>query len=806
MNEEAVLLCEADAECPSDWTCVQGLCRLPGFSEIEPLALILSTPEDGAAEVDPEADMLLVFSDGVEPDSLEAATSLRGETPVSVSVEALDRRTLRVRPSAALEFSTRYILRISSTLIATTGAALDAEIVVTFTTQDEPDRAAPLPVTGLHVVEGRDSAGAKQTRLLWTNPEEDFAGALILRSDHGPVSSFPADQTVYQAEDSIGDAVVVAVTTQSGITDTAVPESGADYAVFAYDEARNYATGVRVPFVEAVQVRWYPDETARISVTSEPTNTGLAAIVDLSSPVADHPVDATGSGASLVVASEAFVIGAENQLRVSVSGPTGTWVSEALALQAYPGSLEVEQEPLPVAVGANTRFRVRAGAWSGFEAEVDDDFRPAQERYLPLGVSSDGDRVEVQTQFTEQGSYRVRVRATAPDCDPGAWTVSADTKIGNYRYVLKDAVGTGRGPDDAIGSVADALADIQDNALEDAAIFIAEGTYTEPLLTVGSNLEIQGGYSRDFSTRDFSAHETVLQGTTRRVLEVVGGDTRTLVSGVTLLSTTEESWGGWDALVIGGGASPVFEDVTVVNGSAAIAQFSVVTVVFGEPTFRRLTVRAATSSPESIYSQDAIRIARPTVLPPDWVSRAVVEDSTVEGPVGINGNGIRVDIGTELVLRRSSVVGARRPGVGSSHAIFSEGALVAESNLIDGGSGNSTGGVIVNRGHGVLIGNQVFAGVTTNSANGVFVNLGDTLDMRNNLVTVDGATNGSALASAQGLILATHNTFVANGRLDSSDVHRDPMRIEMNQGSRHSMNSRDESSIRRVRVRPVCAT
>jgi len=87
---------------------------------------------------------------------------------------------------------------------------------------------------------------ANSISLSWNNPTDaDFTGTLILRKMGSAPTGTPTNHTTYSIGNTVGDGIVVFIGDGEAFTDTGLnPNSTYYYKAFAYDEVRNYASGV----------------------------------------------------------------------------------------------------------------------------------------------------------------------------------------------------------------------------------------------------------------------------------------------------------------------------------------------------------------------------------------------------------------------------------------------------------------------------------------------------------------------------------------------------------------------------------
>jgi hypothetical protein len=105
-----------------------------------------------------------------------------------------------------------------------------------------PDITPPANVSGVSV---SDAASGGRLNLSWVNPAADFAGVLILRRASAAVSDAPAAGQSYSAGQLLGASTVVYSGSTASYADLNLANGTTYYyKLFAYDAARNYASGV----------------------------------------------------------------------------------------------------------------------------------------------------------------------------------------------------------------------------------------------------------------------------------------------------------------------------------------------------------------------------------------------------------------------------------------------------------------------------------------------------------------------------------------------------------------------------------
>ena len=128
-------------------SCTPGDTSAVSFS-VEPLALKNTVPGDldGNDDVPPDQVIVLGFYANISPDSFAAITlEESGGAAVAITVEGNPDAPAEVKitPNAPLTPLTEYVLTVGTGLTDPFGSALPAEIVMTFTTNDDPVDTTP---------------------------------------------------------------------------------------------------------------------------------------------------------------------------------------------------------------------------------------------------------------------------------------------------------------------------------------------------------------------------------------------------------------------------------------------------------------------------------------------------------------------------------------------------------------------------------------------------------------------------------------------------------------------------------------
>lgn len=96
--------------------------------------LIESTPTNNASSVPPSAELRLVFSDAIDPESLQGATSINPLVPGTARLDEADAKVLLFKPDGKFAASTPYKFTVSTALTNTDGVQLEDEVSVRFST------------------------------------------------------------------------------------------------------------------------------------------------------------------------------------------------------------------------------------------------------------------------------------------------------------------------------------------------------------------------------------------------------------------------------------------------------------------------------------------------------------------------------------------------------------------------------------------------------------------------------------------------------------------------------------------------
>ena len=89
--------------------------------------LIESTPTNNASSVPPSAELRLVFSDAIDPESLQGATSINPLVPGTARLDEADAKVLLFKPDGKFAASTPYKFTVSTALTNTDGVQLEDE-------------------------------------------------------------------------------------------------------------------------------------------------------------------------------------------------------------------------------------------------------------------------------------------------------------------------------------------------------------------------------------------------------------------------------------------------------------------------------------------------------------------------------------------------------------------------------------------------------------------------------------------------------------------------------------------------------
>ncbi len=464
-SKETVIVCDTTADCPTNWSCVNAFCLSPENSEatIPRVAVAFTLPANGDEGVTVSPKVVIAFNFDVEPASLDGRVLL-GDIPLIAEATALA-NTFSFTP-AALMPRTSYALRVEPGVTPRERFSRPSEeaFVSTFRTGDAPDQTPPAPVTALVV----DRLSPSRAVLTWTRPSDsDFAGVLILRKAGGVVSAVPQAGRTYAIGATVGDAEVIASVQDDRWDDVTVEREDSDYAFFAFDTASNYAAPTRAPLVNTFDLRWCPNETGVVTVTSPDAGVYQLRVSAGATALGVFPDQPTALGTDTPVApNQVLTLGTPHDVRLVTIGAGGTAVASVRTLWLSKRDLvPVAPQPLPAALGTPVTLLFPRYGWPAFAFEADTQPLAATTTFTaladPLG----------RFQPNQAGAYRMRVRPVVPGCADAPWTESAEFTVGNARFV-----GPNGGSGDHSGSSpANAAPTIQSAVLGDT--FVAEGEY-----------------------------------------------------------------------------------------------------------------------------------------------------------------------------------------------------------------------------------------------------------------------------------------------------------------------------------------
>ncbi|MGE0711768.1 MAG: neutral/alkaline non-lysosomal ceramidase N-terminal domain-containing protein [Planctomycetota bacterium] len=107
----------------------------PAPVQTQALTLVLSSPQDGEADVAVDAALFLTFDQDLDPATLPGAVTLASDTgPVAAVVSLSTPRVVSVTPSQHLRSITPHVLRVETTLADAAGRTLARQELVRFTT------------------------------------------------------------------------------------------------------------------------------------------------------------------------------------------------------------------------------------------------------------------------------------------------------------------------------------------------------------------------------------------------------------------------------------------------------------------------------------------------------------------------------------------------------------------------------------------------------------------------------------------------------------------------------------------------
>ncbi|MCC6807417.1 MAG: Ig-like domain-containing protein [Deltaproteobacteria bacterium] len=553
----AHVACENDDDCVGEDRCQQeiGLCL--GVDAVAPRQrLTFTLPRENETNVSTTTTIVLAFALPVALDALAArvhvVSATLGEAPLSFALA--EESTVSVTPESELAPLHAYTLVVDAGVPVALGALAlptDDETRVSFITAERRDRDPPAPVANVVV----DRVSNDRADLSWTNPVDPrLAGVLVLRKANGglrldpsaPDHELPTSGLAYAVGAAIGDAEVAGIVRGEGLSFVGLSSPAYDWALFALDEAGNYSTPKRVPYVDTTSLVWCPSESGTFSVSSPDPGTYA---LDLT-PVAAAAVHLEGGvlGTTTAFSAADVALGTSYSARFTIVGAEGTLRTAPAPFVAARKSLAPLGQPAPsggkVGLGGTAVFGFTANGWPALEAAVDTDPAPAAsvQAWQPLALTT---TLDARAPMNFGGFFQLRVRPVVPGCADAEWIVSDEFTVGGgVRYVsaaLGSNANDGLSRLSSYATIEKALADA--DGINTMDIHIAQGTYLPvPLprpggcnncgnandspngLVLKSKVRLYGGYASDFLSRDPAPvdnallrpiaplHETIING------------------------------------------------------------------------------------------------------------------------------------------------------------------------------------------------------------------------------------------------------------------------------------------------------
>ncbi|MCC6807222.1 MAG: right-handed parallel beta-helix repeat-containing protein [Deltaproteobacteria bacterium] len=512
--------CRVAGDCPNNlWSCVNGFClhKDVAAADVPTVSVSYLSPADKKPDVPVNALIIVAFNFDVDAESLVDRLSLTPAGGAALTLTATPTslaNTFELAPGALLP-QTDYVFTVSAGVAPVTGinaAPSTAAFTSAFHTADAPDTTAPAPIATLVVTRTTST----RVLLTWSEPADiDYAGVLILRKANGVITEAPSDGTTYAIGAEIGGATVIASVDGAEWDDVTVGGDPADYALFAFDRASNYAEPVRAPFISTFDLSWCPTHTGTVHVGSPDSGTYRL-------QVANGPGAVTGvlwPPAAVALAMDApltpgapFDLGAQRFVRLIAENSGGRFVGTERSFWVSNVALTPSTiAPDVLGVGVTASMQFDANGWPAFASEVDDEMLPngpsgspgvAPDHFVPI---TDSGGLPI-AKPTSAGTYRFRVKPVVLNCADAAWTESAEFTFGVARFVRQGGTGNGSSPAQAAGSIDATIA----GAATGTDIYVAGGLYSERV-NVLPGRRVFGGFNNPFTARDRIANPTTIR-------------------------------------------------------------------------------------------------------------------------------------------------------------------------------------------------------------------------------------------------------------------------------------------------------
>jgi len=131
----------------------------PTLPSASGLTVVSTTPADNATDVGPDTDLVVVFSDPIQPATFDGGTVdvMGGTVPLAAGATSVAGNTATFVPDPAFERGAAYQITLTTGITSTDGETLDSPFTWTFNTQAPPDTIPP-QVTSVDPVDSATDA------------------------------------------------------------------------------------------------------------------------------------------------------------------------------------------------------------------------------------------------------------------------------------------------------------------------------------------------------------------------------------------------------------------------------------------------------------------------------------------------------------------------------------------------------------------------------------------------------------------------------------------------------------------------
>lgn len=391
-----------------------------------------------------------------------------------------------------------------------------------------------------------------------------------------------------------------------------------------------------------------------------------------------------------------------------------------------------------------------SGSGSNFDSGATLTYAWSEVTPVPLGISfTDNTSANTDVSFTGwddasfEAAVAVTIRFTVSD---GTNSASADEDIVIYRtdyaYAASGATGDGSAPDNALGSINDAITYAEANGR--SVVAVAGGTFNvnyddSTHIQMVEGVSAAGAYSTDFSSRDTTVNETVIIDNSTGTSSVAAPCCAVEFDDTTMTSST------------------ILDGVSI-NGRAAGAYGIAVSILNGSPVIQNSIINIS-------EDDDGIGILIKNTACPRIYSNIISGSSD---SVDKNINGIYIaqtsDPGStsEIDSNEINLGGSASSTLNSQIAIRGSEAynFSITNNVILCGSGNSNHGILLNTSDTISInGNTIDAGTANDYTVGILAGTGSIVIQANTI------NAGSASTLSTGIIIGLAITEIQNNTI-----------------------------------------